>query len=90
MMQYTLTIHSLNKDPEYYFKVEAFDSGTDYYRERTEQTMGRGAEIELMKDGEMLERKMLMKVRMSMFLIVLYQANISSDILSVLYCGKEN
>jgi xylan 1,4-beta-xylosidase len=45
----TLTIHSLNKDPEYYFEVEAFDSGTDYYRERTEQTLGRGAEIELAK-----------------------------------------
>jgi xylan 1,4-beta-xylosidase len=56
---YILTIHSLNKDPEYYFKVEAFDSGTDYYRERTEQTMGRGAEIELMKDREMIERKMI-------------------------------
>ena len=56
---HTLTIHSLNKDPEYYFKVEAFDSGTDYYRERTEQTMGRGAEIELLKDGKMLERKMI-------------------------------
>jgi len=56
---YTLTIHSLNKDPEYYFEVEAFDSGTDYFRERTEQTMGRGAEIELMKDGRMVERKMI-------------------------------
>ena len=56
---YTLTIHSLNRDPKYYFKVEAFDSGTDYYRERTEQTMGRGAEIELLKDGEMVERKMI-------------------------------
>jgi xylan 1,4-beta-xylosidase len=56
---YSLTIHSLNKDPEYYFKVEAFDSGTDYYRERTEQTMGRGAEIELVKDGKMIERKMI-------------------------------
>ncbi|MGB8491555.1 MAG: hypothetical protein WCE64_10920, partial [Bacteroidales bacterium] len=56
---YTLAIHSLNKDPEYYFEVEAFDSGTDYYRERTEQTMGRGAEIELMKDREMVERKMI-------------------------------
>jgi xylan 1,4-beta-xylosidase len=56
---YTITIHSLNKDPEYYFKIEAFDSGTDYYREITEQTMGKGAEIELMKDGVMLERKML-------------------------------
>ena len=56
---YTLTMHSLNKNPEYYFKVEAFDSGTDYYRERTEQTMGRGAEIELLKDGQMFERKMV-------------------------------
>jgi len=56
--KYTLTIHSLNRDPEYYFKVEAFESGTDYYRERTEQTMGRGAEIELTKDGQMVERKM--------------------------------
>ncbi|MDR0953796.1 MAG: family 43 glycosylhydrolase [Rikenellaceae bacterium] len=46
---YSLTIHSLNWDPEYYFSVEAFDSGTDYYRERTEATMGRGAEIELVK-----------------------------------------
>jgi xylan 1,4-beta-xylosidase len=55
---YTITIHSLNRDPEYYFMVEAFDSGTDYYRERTEQTMGRGAEIELIKGREMIERKM--------------------------------
>lgn len=56
---HTLTMYSLNKAPEYYFKVEAFDSGTDYYRERTEQTMGRGAEIELLKDGQMFERKMV-------------------------------
>jgi hypothetical protein len=39
----------LNKNPEYYFEVEAFDSGTDYYRERTQKTLGRGAEIELSK-----------------------------------------
>jgi xylan 1,4-beta-xylosidase len=58
---YTITIHSLNRDPEYYFKVEAFDSGTDYYRERTEQTMGRGAEIELLKDRDMVERKMIIE-----------------------------
>lgn len=45
----TLTIHSLNRNPEYYFEVEAFDSGTDYYRERTQKTLGRGAEIELSK-----------------------------------------
>jgi hypothetical protein len=56
---YTLTIHSLNKGPEYYFEVEAFDSGTDYYRERTEKTMGRGAEIELLKGRDMIERKMV-------------------------------
>jgi hypothetical protein len=57
--EYSLTIHSLNRDPEYYFEVEAFDSGTDYYKERTEQTMGRGAEIELLRDGEMIERKII-------------------------------
>lgn len=56
---YTLTIHSLNTQPEYYFKVEAFESGTDYYREITEQTMGRGAEIELTKGRDMIERKMV-------------------------------
>ena len=56
-----LTIHSLNWDPEYYFEVEAFDSGTDYYRERTEQTMGIGAEFELSKGSSrgMIERKMI-------------------------------
>ena len=58
---HTLTIHSLNRDPEYYFKVEAFDSGTDYYRERTEQTMGRGAEIELASGRVMVERKMIIE-----------------------------
>jgi xylan 1,4-beta-xylosidase len=57
--KYTLTMHSLNRDPEYFFKVEAFSSGTKYYRERTEQTMGIGAEVELMKDNKMLKRIML-------------------------------
>lgn len=47
----TITIHSLNRDQKYYFKVEAFDSGTDYYREKTEMTLGRGAEIELVTGG---------------------------------------
>ena len=47
----TLTIHSLNKNPQYYFEVEAFDNGTGYYRERTQKTLGRGAEIELSKGG---------------------------------------
>ncbi|MBN1997330.1 family 43 glycosylhydrolase [candidate division KSB1 bacterium] len=67
---YTMTIHSLNRDEKYYFEVEAFDSGTDYYKERTEQTMGRGAEIELTQGGgagigfargEMIERKMIVE-----------------------------
>ncbi len=62
----TLTVHSLNKKPDYYFEVEAFDSGTDYYRERTEKTMGMGAEIELSRGisigyrgGTLIERKMI-------------------------------
>jgi hypothetical protein len=58
----SLAIHSLNTRPEYYFEVEAFDSGTDPYVERTGATRGRGAEIELTKGqgrgGEMVERKM--------------------------------
>ena len=36
----TLTIYSLNKNPEYYFEVEAFDNGTDYYRENTQANFG--------------------------------------------------
>jgi hypothetical protein len=58
---HTLTMHSLNRDEKYYFKVEAFDGGTDYYRERTEKTLGRGAEIELLKGREMVERKMIVE-----------------------------
>jgi len=63
-----LTIYSLNKNPEYFFEVEAFDNGTDYYRENIRETSGRGAEIELSKDtgdpmsfwgGEVLDRKMV-------------------------------
>jgi len=56
---YTLYIHSLNRDEKYYFEVEAFDSGTDYYSERTRQTQGMGAEIELYKGREMVGRKMI-------------------------------
>ena len=48
---HTITIHSLNRDEKYYFGVEAFGGGTDYYREKTEQTLGRGAEIELSTGG---------------------------------------
>ena len=58
---YTLTMHSLNRDEKYYFEVEAFDGGTDYYRERTEKTMGKGAEIELLRGREMVERKMIVE-----------------------------
>jgi len=46
-----LTIPSLNKNPEYFFEVTAFDSGTDFYKENTRQIYGVGAEIELSKDA---------------------------------------
>ncbi|PKQ46316.1 family 43 glycosylhydrolase [Confluentibacter flavum] len=62
---YSTTIHSLNKSEKYVFEVEAFDSGTDYYKERTQNTMGTGAEIELSsgisigyRGGTLIERKM--------------------------------
>lgn len=64
----TLNIFSLNTNPEYYFEVEAFDNGTDYYRENTRKIYGVGAEIELSIDkgdqmsmwgGEVIERKMV-------------------------------
>ena len=56
-----LSIHSLNRDEKYYFEVEAFDSGTDYYHEKTRQTMGIGAEIELFSGREMIGRKMIVE-----------------------------
>ncbi len=56
---YKLTINTLYKDAEYYFMVEAFDSGTDYYRERSTQTLGRGIELEFFKDDKMVERQMI-------------------------------
>lgn len=43
----TLYMHSLNTNPEYYFQVEAFDSGLDTYRENSLATLGSGAEIQL-------------------------------------------
>jgi xylan 1,4-beta-xylosidase len=58
---HTLYIHSLNRDEKYYFEVEAFDSGTDYFQERTRQTMGIGAEIELYRGREMVGRKMIVE-----------------------------
>ena len=45
----TLYMHSLNTGPEYYFKVEAFDSGLNYSKGMTLSTMGTGAEIQLAK-----------------------------------------
>ena len=45
----TLYMHSLNTGPEYYFQIEAFDSGLDLYEEPTLHTMGLGAEIQVAK-----------------------------------------
>ena len=45
----TLYMHSLNTGPEYYFKVEAFDSGLGYSKGQTLSTMGTGAEIQVAK-----------------------------------------
>jgi xylan 1,4-beta-xylosidase len=56
---HNLSMHALNRDTEYHFMVEAFDSGTDFYRENYQQTIGRGIDLELFRDGEMLERKMI-------------------------------
>ena len=42
-----INIHSLNTESEYFFEVESFDSGLDYYREVSEQVNGTGGEIEL-------------------------------------------
>ncbi len=47
----TLYMHSLNTAPEYYFDVEAFDSGLDFYRENPLASVGLGAEIQLAKGG---------------------------------------
>jgi len=45
----TLYMHSLNTAPEYFFEVEAFDSGLDLYKENTLNTKGLGAEIQIAK-----------------------------------------
>lgn len=45
----TLYLHSLNTAPEYWFEVEAFDSGLDIFRGNTLSAKGTGAEIQLMK-----------------------------------------
>lgn len=44
-----LSLHSLNTAPEYYFEVESFDSGLDFYRERSEAVNGTGGEVEINK-----------------------------------------
>ncbi len=41
-----LDVPSLNVNPEYYFEVEAFSSGTPRYVENTFETRGRGAELQ--------------------------------------------
>ncbi len=45
----SLDIRSLNVDPEYYFEVEAFSSGTPRYVENTFETRGRGAELDFVR-----------------------------------------
>ena len=42
-------LHSLNTESDYYFEVEAFDSGLDYYYPRPEATFGTGGEVEMNK-----------------------------------------
>ena len=44
-------MHSLNTEADYVFSVESFDSGLDYYREKTEEVNGMGAEVEINKRG---------------------------------------
>ena len=44
-------LHSLNTESKYVFRVESFDSGLDYWRERTEEVNGMGAEVEINKRG---------------------------------------
>ena len=48
--QNSLYMHSLNTAPkQYYFEVEAFDSGLDLWHENTLATKGIGAELQLVK-----------------------------------------
>lgn len=49
--KHSVNIHSLNTEAEYYFSVEAFDSGLDYYKAKSEEVYGTGAEIEINKRG---------------------------------------
>src|SRR3954454_6505748 len=45
----SLHVDSLNVDPEYYYQVEAFSSGTPRYVENPFETRGRGAQLDLIK-----------------------------------------
>ncbi|MCR4824639.1 MAG: family 43 glycosylhydrolase, partial [Bacteroidales bacterium] len=44
-----LRLHSLNTASDYFFEVESFDSGLDYYRPRSEAVNGTGGEVEINK-----------------------------------------
>ena len=44
-----LRLHSLNTESEYFFEVESFDSGLDYFRPRSEAVHGTGGEVEINK-----------------------------------------
>ena len=46
-----LKLHSLNTEADYVFQVESFDSGLDFFRARTEEVNGMGAEVEINKRG---------------------------------------
>jgi hypothetical protein len=46
-----LKLHSLNTESDYVFQVESFDSGLDFFRARTEEVNGMGAEVEINKRG---------------------------------------
>lgn len=47
----TLYMHSLNTAPEYWFSIEAFDSGLDLYNDNPLATVGTGAELQVAKRG---------------------------------------
>lgn len=42
-------MHSLNTASEYFFEVESFDSGLDYFYPRSEEVNGTGGEVEINK-----------------------------------------
>jgi hypothetical protein len=42
-------LHSLNTESDYFFQVQSFDSGLDYYYPRSEAVNGTGGEVEINK-----------------------------------------